>query len=232
VVFSLASLNNTDHPLGRSIYLKQGVSMAEPFDSLYKLQKQDTAKAAETFADAFSEDPVWNAIFSEIRNDHRRICATYESPVLYCLRYGSVYAISKRLEGVAAWVPGEVSNFTFWRMLRSGGLGAGMKIGFKIAKKMMPIFKPIEEDRKKHMAGKEYIYLQILGVARKFQKRGLGGKLLRAVIAESEQTRKALYIETETEENVTMYKHFGFEVIQKIELPLITLPMWEMVRNV
>ena len=198
--------------------------------SLYKLQEKDIKEAAATFADAFTEDPIWSALFAEFKDDHDRKCAVYENPVRYCMKYGSVYSTSERLEGIAAWVPGELSRFTLWRMLRSGALAAGMKVGFRIARKMMPIFKPIEADRNEHMKGKQFTYLQIIGVAREFQGRGFGGTLLRAVIDEAERMGRILYLETETERNVSMYERFGFEVIKRITLPVVDLPMWEMVR--
>ena len=51
-------------------------------------------------------------------------------------------------------------------------------------------------------------------------------------IEKSEQAGVSLYLETETEANVSMYEHFGFTVIKKIKLPIIDLPMWEMVKTV
>ena len=205
--------------------------MADPLEELYRLQKKDIKRAAETFADAFQNDPVWSAIFLDFKNDRGRIRAIYEIPVRFCMKYGSVYSTGEQLQGIAAWLPGECAGFKVLRMIRSGAILSGMKIGFKIAKRMMPIFRPIETDRKKNMKGKDFIYLQIIGVAGEFQGKGIGGTLLRALIAESERNRKALYLETETERNVAMYERFGFRTIRKITLPIIGLPMWEMVRE-
>jgi ribosomal protein S18 acetylase RimI-like enzyme len=121
---------------------------------------------------------------------------------------------------------------TFWRILRSGALWTGMKIGMQTARKMQPIFRPIEVDRKEIMSGKPYLYLQIIGVAPAFQGQGFAGKLLRALIEKSERTGVALYLETEAEANVSMYEHFGFTVVKEIVLPIINLPMWEMTRMI
>ena len=79
---------------------------------------------------------------------------------------------------------------------------------------------------------KFYGYLQVIGVAPVFQGQGFAGKLLRALIERCEQTGVSIYLETETEANVSMYEHFGFTVIKKIKLPIIDLPMWEMTRGV
>lgn len=205
--------------------------MTGSIEGLYKVAKEDISKAAATFVDAFQHDPIWNTVFADYASEYNRARAVYETPVKYCLKYGSVYSISEKLEGVAAWVPGEFSNLPLWRVVRSGAALSGMKVGFKIAKQIMPIFKPIEKDRKENMKGKDYIYLFVLGVAQRYQGLGFGGKLLSALIAESKQSGKTLYLETETEKNVKLYEKFGFKLIKKTMLPVIDLPMWEMMRE-
>ncbi|MBM4464439.1 MAG: GNAT family N-acetyltransferase [Chloroflexi bacterium] len=204
--------------------------MSDTLAGLYRLQKKDIHRAAVMLADAFQHDPVWNAVFGDATMAQRAYA--FETPVRYCLKYGEVYAPSGALEGVAAWLPGAVADMTFWRILRSGALWPGMKIGARIARRMQPIFRPVETDRKENMSGKPYIYLQIIGVAPAMQGQGFGGRLLRALIEKSEQTGVSLYLEAETESNVSMYEHLGFAVIKKIVLPIIDLPMWEMTRGV
>ena len=203
--------------------------MSKEPNKLYRLQKKDVHRAAAMLADAFQHDPVWNAVFGDATLAQRAYA--FETPVRYCLKYGEVYAPSAALEGVAAWLPGAVAGMTFWRILRSGALWPGMKIGTQIARKMQPIFRPIETDRRENMDGKPYIYLQVIGVAPAFQGQGFGGKLLRALIEKSEQTGLPLYLETETKANVSMYEYFGFAVMKEIALPIINLPMWEMIRR-
>ena len=197
-------------------------------DTVYRLQKKDVARAAQVLAAAFQHDPVWNAVFGDARPEQRM--AAFETPVRYGLRYGEVYAPSENLEGVAAWMPGEWADMTLWRVFRSGAMWSGLKLGFRVAQKMTPIFRPIEIDRKENMR-KPFIYLQVIGVAPQFQGRGLGGRLLRALIEKSEQAGLPIYLETETGSNVRMYEHLGFTVVKNIMLPIISLPMWEMLRE-
>jgi ribosomal protein S18 acetylase RimI-like enzyme len=205
--------------------------MLEQIDQLYKLQKKDLPNACEVMADAFQHDPIWNAIFEGIPNMQSKLNAFYETPLRHCLKYGKVYATSEKLEGVAGWVPGALADMTVWRLLRSGAFRSGMKMGFKLAKRMQPALEPIEHDRKENMKGTSFIYLQIIGVATAYQGQGFGGKLLRAVIQKSELAQLPIYLETETERNVKMYQRFGFNLIKEISLPVIHLPMWEMVRE-
>jgi ribosomal protein S18 acetylase RimI-like enzyme len=109
-----------------------------------------------------------------------------------------------------------------------------MKMGLKMVKraqKMKIVFEPIEADRKTNMQERAYIYLMIIGVGSEFQGQGFGGKLLRVLIEESEQAGLPIYLETETESNVSMYEKFGFSVLHQITLPVVDLPMWEMIRE-
>jgi ribosomal protein S18 acetylase RimI-like enzyme len=198
-------------------------------ESLYRLQKKDVLEASATLADAFRDDPVWKKIFVGVRLDQMQ--SMFAVPIQYSLRYGQVYATSENLEGLITWVPGSLSNMTIWRLLLSGAIWAGLKGDFRLASKMQPVFRPIEADRKSNMKGNPYLYLPVLGIASQFQGQGFGSKLLKALIAESERTQLPVYLETETENNVRWYGKFGFETVKQITLPIIGLPMWEMVRK-
>jgi len=199
-------------------------------DGLYRVQRKDIPQAAAVLADAFQHDPVWSAVLCDTSPAQRAYA--FQTPVRYGLKYGEVYAASEDLEGVAAWVPGALAEMTLWRILRCRALWAGMRLGAGLARKLPLIFRQIDVDRKEHMRGRSFVYLQVIGVAPIHQGQGYGGTLLRALIEKSERTGLPLYLETETEDNVSMYERFGFQVVKEIVLPIINLPMWEMTRKV
>ena len=118
-----------------------------------------------------------------------------------------------------------------WRMIRSGAIFPGMRIGAKVGKKMAFIFGPLNHDRKENMRGVSFLYLFIIGVATEFQGQGFGGTLLRALIDNCDKSGIHIYLETEIEQNVKLYEKFGFSTIKKITLPIVNHPMWEMVRE-
>jgi GNAT superfamily N-acetyltransferase len=99
------------------------------------------------------------------------------------------------------------------------------------ATKMMRIFAPLDDDRKEHMGEREFDYLMIVGVSPEHQRQGHASTLVRALTENSDRTGVPIYLETETEGNQQMYEHFGFETLAQIELPVVGLPMWEMVRE-
>lgn len=196
---------------------------------LYRVQKGDTTRVGKVLANAFQHDPLWNKIYEGEPDLQKRFRAHFEVPVRYCLKYGEVYATSENLEGIVAWVPGEYAEMTAWRIIRSGAMIAAFRMGSNTAKKMSSIFKPIAEDRLKHMAGCTFLYIYVVGVSTELHGKGFGRTLIDAAIEKAEREGLQLYLETETEENVRMYEHFGFSLLKTVTLPIIGLPMWEMV---
>jgi len=198
---------------------------------LYRVQKGDIVRASKVLADAFQHDPLWNKIYEGGPDIGKRFQAFFEGGVRYCLKYGEVYAPSENLEGIIGLVPGKYADMNWWRAIRSGAMGVGMRMGLNTAMKMGTIFKPIVEDRREHMAGCAFLHVLVFGVSTGLQGKGFGRKLIGAAIEKSEREGLHLYLETETEENVRMYEHFGFRLLKKITLPIVDLPMWELVRE-
>jgi GNAT superfamily N-acetyltransferase len=198
---------------------------------LYRVQKGDIMRAGKVLADAFRRDPIWNKICEGESDIEKRFRAIFEVSVRHGLKYGEVYATSEDLEGVVAWVPGKYADMTAWQLIRSGAMGAVIRIGLNAAKKMGSVYKPVIEYRHEHMAGRTFLYLLVVGVTTELQGKGFGRKLIGAATEKSDREGLPLYVGAGTEENVKMYEHFGFRLLKKITLPIVDLPEWEMVRK-
>ena len=188
-------------------------------------------RASKVLADAFQHDPLWNKVCEGEPYTGKRFRALFEVPVRYCMKYGEVYAPSEDLEGVIGLVPGKYADMDMWHLILSGAMGAAMRMGLSAAKKMWPIGKPFVKDRHEHMAGRTFLYPLVVGVATELQGKGFGRILIDAAIEKSEREGIQIYLETATEENMKMYEHFGFRLLKKITLPIVDVPMWEMVRK-
>ena len=199
-------------------------------DSLYQLSFGDASRAGEAMADAFADDPLWRKVFEGESDLVRRAPAFFEIPIRHCLRYGWAYAPSERLEGIVAFVPGRVSGITLWRLLRSGSLRCAGRMGKTVTGRMAGL-RVLDTDRAQHFSGRPYLYLMLLGVRTEHQGQGVGGSLLRALLAYCDEQGLALYLETETDQNVRMYERFGFRVIRRITIQALGVPVWELVRD-
>lgn len=201
--------------------------MEEP---LYRLPPQEAARGAAMLADAFAQDPVWQALFGQQATLAQRRAA-FETPLRYACRYGQAWGSSPALEGIIAWAPGRRATMSLAGLLRSGALWAGLRMGGALGRRVQAAFRPIEADREAHLRGREYLYVIILGVHPQRQGQGIGGRLLGAAISASEREGLPLYLETETERNVTFYARHGFRTLQQVTLPTVGLPVWEMLRE-
>jgi len=80
-----------------------------------------------------------------------------------------------------------------------------------------------------------YIYIQQIGVKTAYQRKGIGGTLLRAIFEIATSTNSVCYLETETEENVSLYKHLGFQTVEQLRINVpgddAVLTMYCMLRN-
>lgn len=195
-------------------------------NDLYKVQKKDLDNVVNVLVDAFSEESMWKEVFDD--EEKNRILT--EVMVRFCLKYGNVLSTSENLEGIMATAPHD-KDMTTWRIIRSGAFFLSMKIANE-AKKLEILTRAVEE-AKKSLNLSPYIHLLIMGVSQKFQGKGFGGKLLKALIEKAETEKKPIYLETQKENNVNFYEKYGFSVKKKIILPEpLNLPMWLMVRDV
>lgn len=200
-------------------------------DGLWPLARQEIAPAATMLAGAFSADPLWQWVVDGLPRPDSSRQAAFEAVLRYCRRYGEVCSVTARLEAVAAWLPGRFADMGFGRMIASGAVWAGLRLGFVAAQRMRVPAAMLAADRRAHTAGRHYLYLAVIGVAPEAQRQGLAGRLLRALLAEADQARQPVYLETEAESNVGLYERFGFRVLKRIAIPPAALPVWEMLRE-
>lgn len=169
--------------------------MSGQTDTLYRVQKKDIRHVGAVLANASQRDPIWAKFFdSESTFDQRG--GVFECPIRYCLRYGEVCATSERLEGIAAWAPGDYADLTIWRIIRSAAIFSALRVANALNRlgwSKGRILGPLQVDMKANMEKRPFIYLMIIGVASEYQGQGLGGKLLRALIEKSEQVQVPLY---------------------------------------
>lgn len=198
---------------------------------LHAVQRAEATRAAATLADAFAANPLWTAMFCNIPDREARARAFFEVPVLLARRYGTVVASSPELEGVAVWFRGRTADLSMLRIVLAGALPAAMRMGSEVSKRLDTVFTPLTDDRHRHMGARDYLYLEILGVAPDHQGAGVGGRLVRELLCRADEQSLPVYLETESESNVAMYEYFGFQVVERVTLTSVDLPMYEMVRE-
>ncbi len=74
-------------------------------------------------------------------------------------------------------------------------------------------------------------FLQAIGVDPQLQGRGYASKLLRPMLARIDEEGLPCYLDTLEGQNVRLYEHFGFKVIEESNVPNTNLTNWAMLRD-
>jgi ribosomal protein S18 acetylase RimI-like enzyme len=197
---------------------------------LLRLEKKRIKPAALMLTRVFKDDPMTD-MFPD--PEERRVKTPYvhEFFLRYYLPYGCSFISSPRLEGIAIWRHSNINpGISFWRMLTSGAIWPAMKIGRKALRKMQAFDQYVERKRKK-LAPAKHWYLAVLAVDPQYQGKGYGSKLLNEMLSSIDKEGLPCYVETEGEKNVSMYQHFGFQVVDEFTVPNTTDKLVAMLRE-
>jgi ribosomal protein S18 acetylase RimI-like enzyme len=134
------------------------------------------------------------------------------------IRYGEVYATSSNLEGIAIWIPSNNYPVTFWKMLRSVPLSKIFGLGRYGGSKMNTFNDYIDSVHQRQAPFKHW-FLQAIGVATRFQRKGYASKLLRSMLSKIDKEHLPCYLETIDEINISIYARFGFNIIDRSIVP-------------
>ena len=84
---------------------------------------------------------------------------------------------------------------------------------------------------KKEFTGNVDWYLYNLSVKKSAQGKGIAGKLLRPMLEFCDKENIVSYLETNKDSNVSLYKHFGFELSKSEMIPGSNVMHYAMVRT-
>ena len=141
-----------------------------------------------------------------------------------------IYADSSDLNGFAVWLPiGFRGNKTI-PFITNGGLNLVFHSGFGLVKRLVT-YETYAMKLKKEFTGNVDWYLYNLPVKKSAQGKGIAGKLLRPMLEFCDKENIVAYLETNKESNVSLYKHFGFDLSKQEYIPKTPVMHYAMVRK-
>lgn len=204
--------------------------MTEPTRDVLRLNKTRVAAAAETLRQAFWDYPVTVYSYPDETEREIRLPYFFRLIIHYCLKYGEVYATSKEMEGVAAWIPSDNYPMSGWRVLRSVPFSVFFHLGTGNNREMQA-FSDYIDDMHARLAPFRHWFLQTIGVSPEHQGQGHGGRLLKSMLTRLDSENLPCYLETLDEKDISFYEHYGFKVLEKSAVPDTDLVNWAMLRN-
>jgi len=203
--------------------------MADETGNILKLTKADIRPAAETLAKAFEDYPESVYLMPDTEKRHAYQLRMYRTLLKGALTYGEVWATSTKMEGVAVWqrIDGKSPAWGRYSFLRWWWLSLFSDKGTK--KRQREYFGYLGEFRAR-VAPERYWYLQVLGVNPVFQGQGFSSRLLKPMLVRSDGEQLSIYLETQLENNIPYYEHFGFKIAAESPMPGGNIKSWAMVR--
>ncbi len=184
---------------------------------MLKLEKKHIKPVSLMLSRAFKDD--LKDVFPD--PEERRVKTHYVNEFLLLRDYSNsrAFITSPQLEGIAVWMHSDKrKKRPFWRILTSGAIWPAIIIGIKALRKMQA-FDQYVERKHKELASNKHWYLAVLAVDPQHQGKGYASKLLNEMLSYIDEEGLNCYVETEGEKNVSMYQHFGFEVVDEFVVP-------------
>jgi len=76
-----------------------------------------------------------------------------------------------------------------------------------------------------------FSYFQLLGVSSNMQGRGYASALIKPILARLDKEQLPCYLETHKPENVSIFQHYGFEIVEEGIIPDSEVTQWAMLRK-
>ena len=187
-------------------------------------------KVIETLVEAFSNDSLLCSFVPEPSKRSRFLPSYFNYRIRNGLLDGNIYATSNNIEGVVILTQSEYKKFSWIRAIRTGGIGLYRAAGSEIIKQMREEESFVVAKRNECIT-EPYWYLGSLAVRSEFQGKGLASNLIRYILEMCSSQNKLCVLETQHENLVQMYKHFGFDVVDSFTLPVGNLTHWIMAKQ-
>ncbi len=199
--------------------------------ALMPVGKSGVKHAARVLSRAFQDSPIFTHLLPDPVERKNKLHYLFEIVVRDGIRYGEVYAASQDLEGVAVWIPSERGeSMSPWRMIRSGALSLLFRFSRDFSSRQVPVTATIDSAHKRHAPFRHW-FLQAIGVDPAHQGKGYASRLLKPMLARIDRENMPCYLDTEEEKNVSIYQHFGFKVLEEVEIPSTDIILRAMLRE-
>jgi len=179
---------------------------------MIKLEKKHIKASSLMLNRAFKEDPIDAYIFPDPDERRQKIPLVYELLIRANYSRSRCFITSPNIEGIAVWTKSGNLDSSWLRIISSGTTPLALKIGLRGIKKIQE-FDRFFHEKHKELAPEEHWYLAILGVDPKYQGRRFASDLLDGMFSKTDMEGLPYFVETEGEKNVSIYKHFGFEIV-------------------
>jgi ribosomal protein S18 acetylase RimI-like enzyme len=175
-----------------------------------------------------ADDPLQRYLFPPAAAEAER--TLFRLIAAYGIRQGNLLATSRKLEGVAYWQTPQDRTWVGAAPVLREGLRLLAQSGAGGVARLVRASAYTFRRHRRH-APFPHWYLALLAVRPRHQGRGFAGLLLKPVLARLQRERHPCYLETNTPQNVSLYRHFGFRVVEESVIPDTPVRLWCLIKK-
>lgn len=195
---------------------------------LYIVKDSDLERLADVATDAYVDYPLHNWL-TKGKYDRTASKLIMQITLKTMTKDAVIYADSEEMNGFAVWIPFGFTGSKTLPFLFSGGLKLILHSGLGIIGRLLT-YESYAMNLKKEYTDNYDWYLYNLSIKKDAQGKGIASKLLRPMLEFCDDEKMVAYLETNKESNVSLYKHYGFELKKEELIPKSTVMHYAMVR--
>ena len=194
---------------------------------LYIVKESDLERLADVATDAYVDYPLHNWL-TKGKYDRTASKLIMQITLKTMTKDAVIYADSEEMNGFAVWIPFGFTGSKTLPFLFSGGLKLILHSGLGIIGRLLT-YETYAMNLKKEYTDNYDWYLYNLSIKKDAQGKGIASKLLRPMLEFCDDEKMVAYLETNKESNVSLYKHYGFELKKEELIPKSTVMHYAMV---
>jgi len=195
-----------------------------------KIHKSQIKAASALLSQAFQDDPLFCYFVPDSVIRKNKLHYLMKTLTHYSVSYGEVYTTSKNFEGVAVWLPSDKVEMNFWRGLKSGGLPIIFNLGIRSTYRQLAISELMYDVHRRRISSPHW-YLYLLGVLPELQRKGYAGNLMKPMLERADKEGFDIYLDNTKANNLPMYEHYNFKIIEEYKIPETAISIWAMLRK-
>ena len=209
--------------------MKNNNLIIRQIDKFYKMKKEDVEKFADCAALAYEDYPLFNYTTGG-RGGYKLIKGIIYSSVNSIRNQIIAYSNNENADAVAIFAPPNYTGSKTIPFLLHGGL----KLTFIAPPSTFIRLIKYENHAmklKKKYTNHECWYLYNITIKPKDQGKGYCSEILNPMFEYLDENNQDCYLETHTEENVNLYKHYNFELLEISNIPKTNVKHYSMIRR-
>ena len=198
-------------------------------DGTIRLRSSNLKDAAAILASALFDDPMAVFIFPDSAERRALLPGIYMLDIEKALLAGEVYTTSS-LNGISVWLSKGSLPARAGEKIRDVRKCLALEIGDGPSGRLAICETHIDDLHDRVVQG-NHCYLLTLGIEPPQQGKGIGGRLLKPVLAKADKNGWDCYVETMNRRNLEFYSGHGFTVKGGVQVPGGGPYIWALVRS-